>query len=129
MDSLKYKLKNEENKNVKEVLRKRLANLEGKTAIVAVGGHTEVEMGENRDKIIDCLNSCKSALENGILPGGGTAFIHSLKVLENHHNQLKKSNEISIDKNSSSFNNRYDYIVGIEVFIKAVKVIYWIDFF
>ncbi len=73
----------EDYKPICDRLKQRLNYLEGKTGIITVGGYTEVEIAENRDKIVDCLNSCRSAIENGILPGGGTAFIHALKVLKN----------------------------------------------
>ena len=115
---LKSKIKHEENKNLKEVLKKRLSNLEGKTAIIAVGGFTESEVGENRDKIIDCLNSCKSAMESGILPGGGTSFIHGIRILEERLKEYKSDEKLF--KENHRIN--YDSIVGISVFIEALKV-------
>ena len=54
----------------------------GKMSIIYVGGVTPVEVAENRDKIVDALNSCQTSLETGILPGGGTSYIHGLKILE-----------------------------------------------
>ena len=84
LSDLKYQLKTCSNdKILSKLLKQRISRLEGKSAIITVGGFTEVEINENRDKIIDGLNTCKSALEEGILPGGGTAYIHALKVLEN----------------------------------------------
>lgn len=118
MNNLKSKIKNEENKNIKEVLKKRLSNLEGKTAIIAVGGITEAEVGENRDKIIDCLNSCKSAMESGILPGGGTSFIHGIRVLEKRLKEYKENEQFFKDNHKIN----YDSIIGISVFIEALKV-------
>ena len=115
LNDLREKIKNEENKNLKEVMKKRLSNLEGKTAIIAVGGLTEVEVAENRDKIIDCLNSCKSAIDNGILPGGGTSFIHVVKILQEKLKELKSEDEKQI--------YNYDFIMGIECFTRALKVI------
>ncbi len=115
---LKYKIKNEENKYRKEIFKKRFSNLEGKTAIIAVGGITESEVGENRDKIVDCLNSCKSAMECGILPGGGTSFIHGIQVLEEKLKQYK-NDEILFKED---FKISYESIVGISVFIQALKV-------
>lgn len=122
LNILKAKIKSEENKNIKEVLKKRLSNLEGKTAIIAVGGITESEVGENRDKIVDCLNSCKSAMESGILPGGGTSFIHGIKVLEDRLKQYK-NDENFFTENHKKIN--YDCIVGMSVFIEALKVNYF----
>jgi len=47
-----------------------------------VGGGSEVERGEQRDLIIDALNSAKAAMKNGVLPGGGIAFYNASKLLE-----------------------------------------------
>lgn len=104
------------------MLKKRLSNLEGKTAIIAVGGITEAEVGETRDKIVDCLNSCKSAMETGILSGGGTSFIHGIRILEEKIKEINKNEQFLIDNNNNcSFN--YDCIVGINVLKDALKVI------
>jgi len=43
-------------------------------AEIQVGGRTEVERGELQDKVVDCMNSVKQAMQKGVLPGGGTAF-------------------------------------------------------
>jgi len=118
LNVLRAKIKNEENKNLKEILQRRLSNLEGKTAIITVGGITEVEVGENRDKIVDCLNSCKSAIESGILPGGGTSFIHGIRVLEEILIKYKNNEDFILEK----CNKNYDYVIGINVFIEALKV-------
>lgn len=117
--ALKANINKEENKNSKEVLKKRLANLEGKTAIIAVGGITEAEVGENRDKIVDCLNSCKSALESGILPGGGTSFIHAIKILEEELKIFKDDEKLFKEK----YKLNYESIFGVQVLIEALKVI------
>jgi chaperonin GroEL (HSP60 family) len=118
LNILKSKIKNEENKNLKEILKKRLSNLEGKTAIITVGGITESEVGENRDKIIDCLNSCKSAMESGILSGGGTSFVHGIKILEERLKEYKNDEKFFKEKHKIN----YDSIIGIRVFIQALKV-------
>lgn len=134
LEDLRYKIRTEENKNLKEVMKKRLSYLEGKTAIIAVGGLTEVEVAENRDKIIDCLNSCKSAIDNGILPGGGTSFIHVIRILEGKLKDLKKDYEDN--NNSERFDNHsnhngvsYDFIMGIECYVRALKVWGFFNFF
>lgn len=62
--------------------KERLARLECKIAEIQVGGATEVEKGEERDIIIDALNSAKSAIQGGVLPGGGVALLHASKLLE-----------------------------------------------
>ena len=68
---------------LKGVHGERLARLQSKVAEVRVGGNTEVEQGEERDLIIDSINSAKSAMQSGVLPGGGVAMYHASKLLEN----------------------------------------------
>jgi len=61
----------------KEKLQDRLAKFMGGVALVHVGGHTEVEMKEKKDRVDDALHATKAALEEGILPGGGIALLNS----------------------------------------------------
>ena len=64
-----------------EKLQERLAAFIGGVAIVHVGGHTEVEMKEKKDRVDDALHATKAALEEGILPGGGIALLNASKML------------------------------------------------
>ena len=64
-----------------ENLQERLAAFIGGVAIVHVGGHTEVEMKEKKDRVDDALHATKAALEEGILPGGGIALLNASKYL------------------------------------------------
>ena len=64
-----------------ETLQDRLAKFIGGVAIVYVGGHTEVEMKEKKDRVDDALHATKAALEEGILPGGGIALLNASVVL------------------------------------------------
>lgn len=66
-----------------EKLQERLAAFIGGVAIVHVGGHTEVEMKEKKDRVDDALHATKAALEEGILPGGGIALLNASKMLTN----------------------------------------------
>ena len=59
----------------KEKLQERLAKLSGGVAVIKVGGSSEVEVGEKKDRVVDALNATRAAVEEGILPGGGTALI------------------------------------------------------
>ena len=61
----------------KEKLQDRLAKFMGGVALVHVGGHTEVEMKEKKDRVDDALHATKAALEEGILPGGGVALLNA----------------------------------------------------
>ena len=66
----------------KEKLEERLAKLAGGVAVIKVGGATEVEVKEKKDRVEDALNATKAAVEEGILPGGGVALLHSITVLD-----------------------------------------------
>jgi len=64
-----------------ETLQDRLARFIGGVAIVFVGGHTEVELKEKKDRVDDALHATKAALEEGILPGGGIALLNAAMML------------------------------------------------
>lgn len=66
----------------REKLQERLAKLLGGVAVIKVGGTSEVEVGEKKDRYDDALNATRAAVQEGILPGGGTALIKALRVLE-----------------------------------------------
>jgi chaperonin GroEL len=73
----------------REKLQERLAKLAGGVAVIRVGGATEVEVKEKKDRVDDALHATRAAVEEGILPGGGIALLRSLKVLEG----LKAAND------------------------------------
>ena len=66
----------------KEKLQERLAKLAGGVAVIKVGGSTEVEVKEKKDRVDDALNATRAAVEEGIVPGGGVALLRALKVLD-----------------------------------------------
>jgi chaperonin GroEL len=66
----------------KEKLQERLAKLVGGVAVINVGAATETEMKEKKARVEDALNATRAAVEEGIVPGGGVAYIRSLKALE-----------------------------------------------
>ncbi|MGR4863957.1 chaperonin GroEL [Caulobacter sp. LARHSG274] len=66
----------------REKLQERLAKLAGGVAVVRVGGATEVEVKEKKDRVDDALHATRAAVEEGILPGGGVALLRALKALE-----------------------------------------------
>ncbi len=66
----------------KEKLQERLAKLAGGVAVIRVGGATEVEVKEKKDRIDDALNATKAAVEEGIVPGGGVALLYATKALK-----------------------------------------------
>jgi chaperonin GroEL len=65
----------------KEKLQERLAKLAGGVAVIRVGGSTEIEVKEKKDRVDDALNATKAAVEEGIVPGGGTALLYASKSL------------------------------------------------
>jgi len=87
----------------KEKLQERLAKLAGGVAVIRVGGATEVEVKEKKDRVDDALNATKAAVEEGILPGGGTALLYATKAL----NGLQGLNE--------------DETAGIAIVKKAIQ--------
>jgi len=73
----------------REKLQERLAKLAGGVAVIRVGGATEVEVKERKDRVDDALHATRAAVEEGILPGGGIALLRSLKALDG----LKPAND------------------------------------
>jgi len=67
----------------REKLQERLAKLAGGVAVIRVGGATEIEVKERKDRVDDALNATKAAVEEGVVPGGGTALLYATKVLKN----------------------------------------------
>ena len=66
----------------REKLQERLAKLSGGVAVLRVGGATEVEVKERKDRVEDAMNATRAAVEEGILPGGGTALLYATQVLD-----------------------------------------------
>jgi chaperonin GroEL len=87
----------------KEKLQERLAKLSGGVAVLYVGAATEVEMKEKKDRVDDALHATRAAVEEGIVPGGGVAYIRAIESL----NKLKGANE--------------DETTGIQIVKRAVE--------
>ena len=66
----------------KEKLQERLAKLSGGVAVIKVGGASEVEVAEKKDRVVDALNATRAAVEDGIVPGGGKALLHCSTQLD-----------------------------------------------
>src|SRR5262249_18714885 len=66
----------------KEKLQERQAKLAGGVAVIKVGGATETEVKERKDRVDDALHATRAAVEEGVLPGGGVALLRAIKVLE-----------------------------------------------
>ena len=87
----------------KKKLEERLAKLTGGVAVIRVGAATEVEVQEKKDRIEDALNATKAAVEDGVVPGGGVAFLRAKQKIEN----LQGDNE--------------DQTAGIQIVLKAIE--------
>jgi chaperonin GroEL len=66
----------------REKLQERLAKLAGGVAVIRVGGATEIEVKERKDRVDDALNATKAAVEEGVVPGGGTALLYATRALK-----------------------------------------------
>jgi chaperonin GroEL len=66
----------------REKLQERLAKLAGGVAVIKVGGSTEVEVKERKDRVDDALHATRAAVEEGIVPGGGTALLYATRAIE-----------------------------------------------
>src|ERR1700712_4615396 len=87
----------------KEKLQERLAKLAGGVAVIRVGGATEVEVKERKDRVDDALNATKAAVEEGIVPGGGVALLRASE----HLKKIKTAND--------------DQKTGVEIVRKALS--------
>ena len=87
----------------KEKLQERLAKLAGGVAVIRVGGATEIEVKERKDRVDDALNATRAAVEEGIVPGGGVALLRAKKAV----GRIKDSNE--------------DVQAGINIVLKALE--------
>ena len=87
----------------KEKLQERLAKLAGGVAVIRVGGATEIEVKERKDRVDDAMHATRAAVEEGILPGGGVALLRATRALE----KLKGQND--------------DQKVGIDIVRKAIS--------
>jgi chaperonin GroEL len=100
---IKTQIENTTSDYDREKLQERLAKLAGGVAVLYVGASTETEMKEKKDRVDDALSATKAAVEEGIVPGGGVAYIRAIEVLE----KLKGDNE--------------DETTGIQIVKRAIE--------
>ncbi|MGI4732345.1 MAG: chaperonin GroEL [Janthinobacterium lividum] len=81
-EAIRQQIENTSSDYDKEKLQERLAKLAGGVAVIKVGGATEVEVKERKDRVDDALHATRAAVEEGIVPGGGTALLYATKALE-----------------------------------------------
>ena len=82
IDNLTNQVESAESDFEREQLQNRLARLCGGVSIIHVGGYTETEMNEKKDRVDDALNATKAAIEEGIVPGGGTALLYARESID-----------------------------------------------
>jgi len=82
VEQIKFEIENTNSEYEKEKLQERLARLASGVALLKVGGSSEVEVNEKKDRVTDALNATRAAIEEGIVPGGGSALLRCIKVLE-----------------------------------------------
>ncbi|XP_071717332.1 chaperonin CPN60-2, mitochondrial-like [Rutidosis leptorrhynchoides] len=87
----------------REKLQERLAKLSGGVAVLKIGGASETEVSEKKDRVTDALNATKAAVEEGIVPGGGVALLYASKELDN----LQTAN--------------FDQKIGVQIIQNALK--------
>ena len=82
IDQIKAQIEETTSDYDKEKLQERLAKLAGGVAVIRVGGATEVEVKEKKDRVDDALNATRAAVEEGIVPGGGVALLRAKKAVD-----------------------------------------------
>ena len=103
VNQIKAQVENTTSDYDREKLQERLAKLSGGVAVLYVGAATEVEMKEKKDRVDDALHATRAAVEEGIVPGGGVAYIRAVESLE----KMKGSNQ--------------DETTGIQIIKRAIE--------
>jgi chaperonin GroEL len=88
----------------REKLQERLAKLAGGVAVIRVGGATEIEVKERKDRVDDAMHATRAAVEEGVIAGGGAALVYAIRALE----KVKPAND--------------DQRVGVEIVRKAIQM-------
>merc|ERR1712070_600655 len=105
-DLIKHSVEATKSEYEREKLQERLAKLAGGVAVIRVGGASEVEVGEKKDRVVDALNATRAAVEEGIVPGGGKALLHcSTKLTE------------LAEKDAKNMDQR----IGVEIIQRALR--------
>ena len=109
LEEIKDQIDRAESNYAVEQLQQRLAKMAGGVAIINVGGFTETEMKEKKDRVDDALHATRAAIDEGIVPGGGAAL---LQARENVLNQIDEQKGFSEDK---------DERIGAEILLNAIE--------
>ena len=109
LEEIKDQIERAESNYAKDQLQNRLAKMAGGIAVINVGGFTETEMKEKKDRVDDALHATRAAIDEGIVPGGGAAL---LQARENVLNQIDEQKGFSEDK---------DERIGAEILLNAIE--------
>lgn len=109
IEEIKGLIDNSNSPYEKETLQDRLGKLIGGVAVVHVGGHTELEMKEKKDRVDDALHATKAAIEEGILPGGGKALL-----------QISEELLTSLQKGNVEFSHK-DQEIGYSILVQSIR--------
>merc|ERR1719431_1441747 len=82
VDQIRDQIEDTNSEYEKEKLQERMARLASGVAVLKIGGSSEVEVNEKKDRVTDALNATRAAVEEGIVPGGGVALLRCLPVLD-----------------------------------------------
>ena len=105
-DLIKHSIETTKSDYEREKLQERLAKLSGGVAVIRVGGASEVEVAEKKDRVVDALNATRAAVEEGIVPGGGKALLYCSTLLDD----LKESSAANMDQK-----------IGVDIIKRALK--------
>ena len=103
VQQIKQQIENTTSDYDKEKLQERLAKLSGGVAVIKIGAATEPEMKEKKDRVDDALHATRAALEEGIVPGGGVAYLRALSALD----------AVQLDN--------HDQMVGVDIIRRALE--------
>ena len=103
VQQIKQQIENTSSDYDKEKLQERLAKLSGGVAVIKIGAATEPEMKEKKDRVDDALHATRAALEEGIVPGGGVAYLRALSALD----------AVQLDN--------HDQMVGVDIIRRALE--------
>jgi len=98
----------------REKLQERLAKLSGGVAVIQVGAATETELKEKKHRIEDALSATRAAVQEGMIPGGGSALVHAIKALEKH---LASKTAVTNGHPSAAHDER----IGVDIIRRALE--------
>jgi len=104
-DLISHSIESTKSDYEKEKLQERLAKLSGGVAVIKVGGASEVEVQEKKDRVVDALNATRAAVQEGIVPGGGKALLHCSTLLDD------------VAENAVNMDQR----IGVEIIQRALR--------